>query len=70
MNLMNIQLDPLSREWYQSKCQKEIDQSMQALRADQSEEDTRRLRVRIKVLEEVMDWSPNVPSPDAEITFY
>ncbi len=62
-------LDPETVHWYRTTAQKEIDRLTHALRKEQTEEETRMLRARIKAMEAVASWKWEAPSNDAEIEF-
>lgn len=62
-------LDPDTIGWYKLKATATIDRLIQALRKDQSEEDTRLTRARIKAMEEVLSWKPESLIPDPETSF-
>lgn len=62
-------LDPETVLWYRTKAQKEIERLTKALRAEQSDESTRLLRARIKVLEDLVTWKQDSHSTDSELSF-
>lgn len=62
-------LDHETVSWYQFKASASIDRLIQALRKDQTEEETRTTRARIKAMEEVLTWKPESLIPDIETNF-